>query len=660
MTGHLAVGAHDAPAETIGTPRRGGGRAGMDPLATLDALASGIVVVGGDWTIQFVNAAFVRLAGGDAEPWVGQSFWERFVAYADRREATLVRETMRDGQPRGFRLTADCEAAARVLDVSVTRHAGGLCLELRDVTAVARRERQYDRLLECIGEALVVVDADWRIVYWNDAAERATGVARSAVLGRQVWERFPRLRDTAIAHVARDAMARRVVRELCGWQFRAAGAGAGSGAYDMRALPVDGGGVLVIFSEVSERVRRERELAERSAESESLRELARQMAAEADSAELLRLLCEAALQQCHARHSIVARHEGGTGTFLAAAGDSRALAGSHFPLAGSLIERVVESGDSFSTPEYSSSSRFFGGVAHSLGIGPMLLTPLVAHGILLGVLGVGRAVGEPAFTSQDEARLRGLAGHAALALWKAQLLDEAEAASRAKSNFLATMSHELRTPLAALTGYGELLADHIVGPLTAEQADVIERMQAVTHQLSALIEEVLTFSSIEAGRESVRPTPALLAEVVQGVITVTQPLAKQKGLGLQLELPTEHVTLSTDIDKLRQVLVNLLGNAVKFTDEGHVRLAVACDGEEVSFAVEDTGIGIAPADRERLFQPFSQLDTGLTRRHGGSGLGLYISRRLTELLGGRLELDSRPGAGSTFTVTIPIRLTAAC
>ena len=240
-------------------------------------------------------------------------------------------------------------------------------------------------------------------------------------------------------------------------------------------------------------------------------------------------------------------------------------------------------------------------------------------------------------------------------LVKARLLEEAQAATHAKGVFLATISHELRTPLTALTGYGELLADEIFGPLSAAQLDVVDRMRSVTHQLGVMVDELLTFSALESGRESVHPGDVSLADVMDSVVPVIEPLARQKDLELALTMPERLPTLYTDGEKIRQILINLVGNAVKFTDRGRVSVLVERRNGEIELRVQDTGIGIADFDRPRLFQPFTQLDSGLTRRHGGTGLGLYNSSRLAQLLGGRIEVASTPGVGSTFTLIVPLR-----
>jgi signal transduction histidine kinase len=284
----------------------------------------------------------------------------------------------------------------------------------------------------------------------------------------------------------------------------------------------------------------------------------------------------------------------------------------------------------------------------------VLVAPLRAHGDTLGVLAVSRPIGGRPFRERDEERLRLLSDHAALAVHKSLLLQQAQSADRAKGRFLATMSHELRTPLTALAGYNELLADQVIGPMSDPQLDIVERMRSVTTHLSAMIEEILAFTSLEEGRETVRPTDFLAEDLVRAALAVIEPLSVQKGLKLAVHLPDVSVRMTSDIDKARQILVNLLGNAVKFTDVGTVTLRLSRTPRAVRVDVSDTGIGIPEDELPRLFRPFAQVDTGLTRRHGGTGLGLYISRRLAAMLGGHIEVESAPNAGSTFSVVLPM------
>ncbi len=388
-------------------------------------------------------------------------------------------------------------------------------------------------------------------------------------------------------------------------------------------------------------------------EGEAFRRLAHQLAAEADLPTLLDILCHASVDQCAASGAGVLRTTSSEAELVAAIGAVAVATGRRFSLRGSLVREVITTRDVVAVADFRRSRLSLARVAPELQVGPVLLAPLIAHDSILGVLVVTRDVDAPPFSRREANRLRSVSDYAALALWKAESLENAKAAERAKSRFLATVSHELRTPLTALAGYEELLVDRVMGPLSESQLDVLERMRSVTQHLAAVIEEVLAFSSLDEGREVVRCTDFLAADLLHAVGAVLAPLAAQKHLDFAIVEPDEPVRMTGDVDKLRQILVNLGGNAVKFSDAGQVRLELTRGGGEVRFTVRDTGIGIAPRDVERLFRPFAQLDTGLTRRHGGTGLGLYIAKSLAELLHGRIELESELGKGSAFTLVLP-------
>ena len=233
---------------------------------------------------------------------------------------------------------------------------------------------------------------------------------------------------------------------------------------------------------------------------------------------------------------------------------------------------------------------------------------------------------------------------------------QAEGANRAKSEFLANMSHELRTPLSAILGLSEGLLEQTRGPLNERQQASLRTVQASGRHLLGLLNEILDLARIEAGRlEVVREwTPA--REVCEATLALVREQATTKGIALELRLEDPEAHLEADPRRLKQILVNLLANAVKFTPEGgRVELATAAAGNEaLAFTVTDTGIGIAPEDQARLFQPFVQIDAGLARRYEGTGLGLSLVRRLADLHGGGVTLESEPGKGSRFTVTLPV------
>jgi len=230
---------------------------------------------------------------------------------------------------------------------------------------------------------------------------------------------------------------------------------------------------------------------------------------------------------------------------------------------------------------------------------------------------------------------------------------EAEAASRAKSEFLAVMSHELRTPLSAILGYEELLYDGITGPVTEGQRTQLGRIKASAMHLLSLIDEVLTLSRVEAGREVTHPERIPVLAALQESAVLAEPLAAEKGLTLRVVPPDDSCAVWADATKLRQILLNLLTNAIKFTDSGSVTLESGKCGEMIEIMVCDSGIGIAPADHERVFDTFWQVEQKSTRKVGGTGLGLSVSRRLARLMHGELTVRSRLGAGSTFTLRLP-------
>ena len=231
------------------------------------------------------------------------------------------------------------------------------------------------------------------------------------------------------------------------------------------------------------------------------------------------------------------------------------------------------------------------------------------------------------------------------------------AASQAKDRFLASMSHELRTPLNAVIGFTGTILMGLSGPLTAEQRKQLEMVKTGGKQLLAIINDLLDLAQIESGEVELKFEPvdcrALLEEVVSGL----RPVAEAKGIDLQMGMPVGTVTVLTDRRSLSQILINLSNNAIKYTDEGSVRVELETDenggGPVTRFTVADTGMGIREEDRVRLFTAFQQVEPSATQRHEGTGLGLYISQKLAELIDGTLDFESQFGAGSRFVLELP-------
>ena len=232
--------------------------------------------------------------------------------------------------------------------------------------------------------------------------------------------------------------------------------------------------------------------------------------------------------------------------------------------------------------------------------------------------------------------------------------EQAELANRAKSEFLANMSHELRTPLNAIIGFTRLVMRRAKDALPDKQYDNLGKILASAEHLLSLINSVLDLSKIEAGRIEVRLTEFALEPVIDQCLRTVEPMVKG-GLRLEKQIEPDLPTLCTDQEKLRQILINLLANAVKFTEAGSVTVRAVHEQGVIALAVADTGIGIPENAKELVFEEFRQVDSSSTRQHGGTGLGLPISRHLARLLGGDITLESRAGAGSTFTLTLPAR-----
>jgi signal transduction histidine kinase len=229
-------------------------------------------------------------------------------------------------------------------------------------------------------------------------------------------------------------------------------------------------------------------------------------------------------------------------------------------------------------------------------------------------------------------------------------------ASELKSRFLSNISHELRTPLNAILNITRLLMERIDGPLTEDQDRQVRFVRQAATTLSEMVNDLLDLARIEAGRSVVRPSEFTAMDLFAALRGMFRALAPSDTVTIVIDDPVDLPPLYTDEGKLSQILRNFIGNAVKFTEAGEIRVRATAEGVgRVTFAVTDTGIGIAPDDQEKIFEEFSQLDSALQRRATGAGLGLPLSRKLAELLGGQVALSSTLGAGSTFSVTIPAR-----
>ena len=233
---------------------------------------------------------------------------------------------------------------------------------------------------------------------------------------------------------------------------------------------------------------------------------------------------------------------------------------------------------------------------------------------------------------------------------------ELEQASQLKSQFLANMSHEFRTPLNAILGYTSMLLQGVSGEMSSPQKNKLLRVDSNARHLLSIINDILDISRVEAGKMPLHLEDFDLGALISELFAEVEPLIQRARLQVFTDLQQPVPQLYSDRQKVKQVVLNLLTNAIKFTPEGHVKVVVRDDpGGEVRIAVQDSGIGIAPADQEKVFEDFRQADNSVTREYGGAGLGLAICRRLAKMLDGRIELKSQPGEGSVFTLVIPRR-----
>lgn len=257
------------------------------------------------------------------------------------------------------------------------------------------------------------------------------------------------------------------------------------------------------------------------------------------------------------------------------------------------------------------------------------------------------------------AAIRDVTEHKRLELELTQKNRDLVSANLAKDRFLAGMSHELRTPLNAIIGFTGTLLMKLPGPLTDEQTDQLRVVQSNARHLLSLIDDVLDVARIESGKIELHLEPVVIQEVVDEVAQSLRGSAYAKNLQFQIDVPHEPVVVTTDRRALRQIITNLMSNAVKYTEVGSVQIELLVDGDGgvrsyAELRVRDSGIGIDPDDVERLFAPFERIDSVTARKAGGAGLGLHLSRKFAELLNGRLECASQPGSGSTFTLFLPV------
>jgi signal transduction histidine kinase len=320
-----------------------------------------------------------------------------------------------------------------------------------------------------------------------------------------------------------------------------------------------------------------------------------------------------------------------------------------------LEQRAIHVPDVMADPEFTSKDWY-----EKVGSRAMLGVPLLREGTPIGVMVLMRRTVR-AYTDKQIELVTTFADQAVIAIENVRLFEEIqdksqqlEVASQHKSQFLANMSHELRTPLNAILGYTELMADGAYGEPSEKMLGILKRLETNGKHLLGLINDVLDLSKIEAGQLVLELSDYCIQDIAQTVRSTLEPLATDKKLGFKVEIASQLPPGRGDGRRLTQVLINLVGNAIKFTDAGEIAIKAEANNGSFHVSVRDTGPGISAADQAKLFQEFQQADNAITRKKGGTGLGLAISKRIIEMHGGRIWVESQLGHGSTFAFALPV------
>lgn len=628
-------------------------------------LPDALLVMDAEARILFANDEVQAIFGYDAGELVGESAARLFGegdAHTPPAALTHLLDSSVDARE-GKRVEISglrADGTAILLEVTYGRgSADGEHFFTAIVRDLSERQRTDSRLrfqaslLDAVGEAIIATDRVGRILYWNAGAERLYLWGSEEVVGRPVEEVTP----TEMSRPqAREIMARLMEGETWTGEFMVQDR-------DGRIFPVlvtdspvldeEGNLVAIIGTSTEITDRKRAEEAQRF-----LAEAGRLLASSLDHEVTLRRVSRMAVPML------------GDWCMVHLLDEGRLVAVAHTTPDGreddaSALEAILTGPDRLLPGVLPTSEPLQLGPGHpactpqaqarleELEIRELLVVPLEIRGEPLGVITFARPSGPRPYGPEDLWLADELAGRAASAIENSRLYRDAAESDRAKTDFLAVVSHELRTPLNAITGYAELLTGGVSGPLNEKQMGQIERIGVSARHLAHLIDEILTYARMEGGRDTLEAALTDVGATVRDAVSVLQPAADAKGLDLAVDGAAHGPDLLTDPGKLRQIVMNLVSNAVKYTDEGHVRVTVRKLEGGVELTVEDTGVGIPPEEQERIFEPFRQVQSPNTRTVGGTGLGLSVSRRLVQVLGGRVTLESVPAEGSTFTVWLP-------
>jgi PAS domain S-box-containing protein len=532
--------------------------------------------------------------------------------------------------------------------------------------------RTLGDIVESITDAFVAYDRDWRITFINRRAQeyfRQLGVTATAFEGQDVWEFFPQSRGTIVEHEMRRTMEERVTvafeTEVGGDHWLA-----------IRAYPSGDGGVTAVWTDVTDA---KRATIATAFLAEASRLLSASLDVHASMREVARAAVPALCDWCGVDLVTDPRSTGWppalTRLGIAHRDPEQVAFATEFqerhPIdwnARGGIATVLQTGEPQLVPAVTDDMLTAAAASDAhladlrrFAFVSVMVVPITARGRTLGALSLAMADSGRHFDTRDLELMRNLADRAAIAVDNASLFREAdgaranaEAANKAKLDFLASMSHELRTPLNAIAGYVQLLDMQVAGPVVDEQRRFLARIRRAQDLLLGRINDMLNFVKIDSGTLTYTLRPVALHDVLAGLDIMIHPQLTERGLSYHYVPADPALVVRVDSEKLEQILLNLLSNATKFTPRGgRITLAAARHGGQVEITVSDTGVGIPPDRLAAIFEPFVQLDPSLTRERDGTGLGLAISRDLARAMDGEVTVSSAPGSGSTFTLVLP-------